>query len=64
MTKRSVFSRVLLAASCICLCGGAAQANIVGLTNTGVNVGPGAVDQSWAIVGGSNSLGSPYAGSV
>ena len=43
----------------------ASQASIVGLTNTGVNFNSGTlVDNAWAIVGGSNSLGSPYSGPV
>jgi hypothetical protein len=45
------------------LCNTAAHASIVGLTNTGVNFNPGTlVDNAWSIVGGSNSLGSPYQG--
>jgi hypothetical protein len=38
---------------------GGAQASPV---NTGIDVGAGNVDLAWSIVGGSNSLGSPYSG--
>jgi hypothetical protein len=46
----------------LALCTTASQADIVGLTNTGVNVGAGGVDNAWTIVGGSNSISPSFSG--
>ena len=45
----------------LALCTPTARASIAGLTNTGVDFDPTTlVDKAWTIVGGTNSLGSPY----
>jgi hypothetical protein len=45
-------------------CGGAAQAGVSGLTNTGVDLGSNSVDLAWSIVGGASVPGLGYPSAV